>query len=81
MVADEKLVRFPLLAEEDYDPNTFFYANQQNNGMPRLADWIEVFRSSVPSFQRMAEKDESVEPSGRAQKATAFASRCPFKAW
>jgi hypothetical protein len=76
VMAEEKLVRFPLLAEEGYEPNTFMYNNQQNNGMPRLADWIQVFRSSVPGFRRMAEKDESVEPEGRSQKAAEFARRC-----
>lgn len=74
-MSEEKKVRFPLLAEEDYDPNTFLYTNTTENGMPKLADWIEVFRSTVQAFQRMAEQDESVDATERSAKAAAFASR------
>lgn len=74
-MAEEKLVRFPLLAEHDYDPNTFLYTNNAENGMPQLKDWIQVFRSTVPAFQRMAEQDESVDASVREGKAAAFAKR------
>lgn len=75
-MAEEKMVRFPLLAEHDYDPNTFLYTNNAENGMPQFRDWIQVFRSTVPAFQRMAEQDESVDASVREGKAAAFAKRC-----
>jgi hypothetical protein len=75
-MSTEPKVRFPLLAEQNYDPNTFLYTNTQENGMPKLADWIEVFRSSVPSFQKMAENDKSVDAAERASKAAKFATRC-----
>ena len=68
-------MRFPLLAEEDYDPHTFLYTNEAENGMPRLADWIQVFRSTVPAFQKMAEQDVSVDANERPAKAAAFANR------
>ena len=30
---------------------------------PNLADWIEVFRASIPSFQQRAEQDPTFAPS------------------
>ena len=31
--------------------------------MPILADWIEVFRASIPSFQQRAEQDPTFDAS------------------
>lgn len=75
-MSGESYVRFPLLAEESYDPNTFDYCQTNKNGMPIARDWIEVFRSSIPGFQKTAAKDESVPADIRESKAEEFADRC-----
>lgn len=31
------------------------------DGQPSLADWVEVFRASIPSFQQRAEQDSTFE--------------------
>lgn len=74
-MSEETHVRFPLLAEESYDPNTFDYCQTNKNNMPTAKDWIEVFRSSIPGFKKMAAKDETVDADTRAAKAKEFADR------
>eukprot|EP00892_Ulva_mutabilis_P004953 jgi/Ulvmu1/282/UM001_0286.1 len=74
-MSEECRVRFPLLAEESYDPNTFDYCQTNKNGMPTVKDWIEVFRSSIPGFKKTAAKDESVDADVREGKAEEFADR------
>lgn len=69
-------MRFPLLAEATYDPNTFDYCQSNNNKMPIAKDWIEVFRSSIPGFRKTAAKDTSVAADVRESKAQEFADRC-----
>jgi hypothetical protein len=68
------LVPFPLLADPQYEPNTFEYCQTAHNDMPKLADWIDVFRRSIPTFKKTAERDTSVERS--VEKAALFESKC-----
>ncbi|CAK0782572.1 hypothetical protein CVIRNUC_005784 [Coccomyxa viridis] len=66
----------PQLSLGSYRPETFTYtadATRGRKGRPSLADWIQVFRASVPSFQQRAEKDPSFDTSTAKEKAAAFA--------
>lgn len=65
-----------MLTDPQYEPNTFNYLNTTDEALPKLSDWIDVFRTSVPTFKEAAEKDTQVE--GSADKAEAFATRCAF---
>ncbi len=40
-----------------------FACDRDEQKMPSLADWIEVFRASIPSFQQRAEQDPSFDSS------------------
>ncbi|CAL5228788.1 g11981 [Coccomyxa viridis] len=66
----------PQLLLTSYRPETFVYtahAARDEQKMPSLADWIEVFRASIPSFQQRAEQDPSFDSSIAKEKASAFA--------
>ena len=51
---------------------TLFACDRVEQKMPILADWIEVFRASIPSFQQRAEQDPSFDSSIAKVNQTSF---------
>eukprot|EP01024_Parvocaulis_polyphysoides_P012770 TRINITY_DN14758_c0_g2_i1.p2 TRINITY_DN14758_c0_g2~~TRINITY_DN14758_c0_g2_i1.p2 ORF type:complete len:261 (-),score=42.69 TRINITY_DN14758_c0_g2_i1:58-840(-) len=63
-----------LVDPENYVPYTFDYidSNEQEEGLPNVHDWIEVFRRSIPSFVKAMKKDTSLPQQNREMGAAKF---------
>ena len=67
----------PLLASEGYAPCTFSMDQldcTDSNGkvLPGLQSWVEIFRSSVPTYIKNALTDETVPQHERHERAGRF---------
>ncbi|GFR47486.1 hypothetical protein Agub_g9215, partial [Astrephomene gubernaculifera] len=58
-----------------YSACTFNYRQSTTDGLPAYADWIEVFRKSIPTFKTHALTDEHVPLELRQAAADDFAAR------
>lgn len=64
---------FPLLkAPDSYDPSTLDYDEMERRGLPGKAEWIEVFRASLPQYFKMICADASLPEAEREQVASQF---------
>ena len=60
-----RMVAFPLLADvRSYRASTFDYLRPAE-GQPSAQDWCNVFRQSVPEFQRLASQDPAMPEAER----------------
>lgn len=61
----QEMVEFPLLADPGtYRASTFDYLRPAE-GQPSAQEWCNVFRKSLPEFQRLASQDPAVPEEGR----------------
>lgn len=65
---------------DDYTPSTLtYYSRSQLEGRkeptyPSLEDWIQIFRHSIASFQKLAASDPSISQDLREKQAAHFAA-------